>query len=85
MWLNHGFPQFAALFHQNPQKKHRHHRHFGIHPAPYSLQVIVMEQVMQELMSGKKYAKKMKKTLYICPKTGQYVSRCLPKAQSKKS
>jgi hypothetical protein len=32
----------------------------------------------------KKYAKKLKKSLYNCPKTGHDASRCSAEAQSKK-
>lgn len=46
-------------------------------PAPFELQVVVMEPVMRKLMSEKKYAKKLKKTLYICRKKGEDVVRCL--------
>jgi hypothetical protein len=53
-------------------------------PALFSLQVVVMGPVMNGLTSGKKYAKKLKKTLYICRKKGDDVFRCLQKAQLKK-
>jgi hypothetical protein len=51
---------------------------------PFALQVVVMESVMQKGTGGKKYAKKLKKTLYICREKGQYVPRCLQKAHLKK-
>jgi len=53
-------------------------------PAPFALQVVVMEPVMKKLTGEKKDAKKLKKILYIFRKTGEYVLRCLQKAQSKK-
>jgi hypothetical protein len=48
------------------------------------LQVIDINATMYELMTGKKDAKKLKKTLYIYPKKDQDIPRCLLKAQSKK-
>jgi bacterioferritin (cytochrome b1) len=53
-------------------------------PAPFALQVVVMEPVMKKLTGEKKDAKKLKKILYICREKDEYVLRCLQKAQSKK-
>jgi hypothetical protein len=53
-------------------------------PAPFELQVVVMESVMNKPAGEKKDAKKLKKILYICREKDEYVPRCLQKAQSKK-
>jgi hypothetical protein len=52
--------------------------------APFALQAVDSQDFMDNLMSGKKNAKKLKKTLYIYREKGQNVFRCLRKAQSKK-
>jgi hypothetical protein len=49
-----------------------------------ALQVVVIQSVTLKLAGGKKYAKKLKKNLYIYREIGQDVSRCLQKAQPKK-